>query len=78
MQQAGDKLVVPANCIDRWFIKFTERFRWVLCCDSLCIRVLHHLYSSARAETQASSAEAWLAYGRRRDPNFLTREKSEI
>jgi len=30
VQQAGDKLVVPANCIDRWFIKFTERFRWVL------------------------------------------------
>lgn len=27
VQQAGDKLLVPANCIDRWFQKFSDRFR---------------------------------------------------
>jgi hypothetical protein len=27
VQQAGDQLLVPANCIDRWFRKFSDRFR---------------------------------------------------
>ncbi|GAX77366.1 hypothetical protein CEUSTIGMA_g4812.t1 [Chlamydomonas eustigma] len=26
-QQMGDHIVVPANVLDRWFIKFTDKFR---------------------------------------------------
>ena len=25
--QMGDQIVVPANCLDRWFIKFQDKFR---------------------------------------------------
>jgi hypothetical protein len=34
VQQAGDKLLVPANCIDRWFQKFSDRFRCARMCAS--------------------------------------------
>ncbi|KXZ48058.1 hypothetical protein GPECTOR_30g153 [Gonium pectorale] len=26
-QQMGDHIVVPANALDRWFVRFSEKFR---------------------------------------------------
>jgi hypothetical protein len=79
VQQSGDKLLVPANCIDRWFQKFSDRFRYArLHFLSVTLEVL---YDNDIAATCGNTHNPPTMIGldaARRDPDFLTREKAEL